>query len=544
MNRLVASVALFGAVGSLAIGCDPPNVSLVLDLPSDAQSNAAWIEIGAFPNGCPSDAELAGGLPPSGLAARVAYSATDTAIPLGDIPTATYGFAAVVRRADCGVIAEGCSTTDVSKTREVLVSLNDAPSPDATACASGLVCTDARCVPDSSGNDPNAGAGCSMTLVGAGPLPDPLDGGPFVTAPAIVALASGGFLIAYEEYLSVDGTTQLTVQPIDAGGGALAPTQETLDGHCGGQTKIDAAGLAMSGKGGLVVLSRPACVDDGGTGQSGFELFPLDTSGTVLKRNVFLNASAPSVALSTHALDVAATTGRFLLAANVSGDATLLSTDGTKVFAQTTTGFGTPQDVAARVVRASQALAVEADGPSVGDAGIGGTVARVYLASPTTDPTALGAPVDQVPATVTALTALQNRAFLLTDGQAQGETVAIRGYDLGGSMQPAFAGGFTAIKTTQLFALDAAAAQNRVFVALEQQDSLAVAVIDGALSSTPQILRRVDLAADVRIPKSAHDGPIAIAATGTRVAVVWVAHKTALDDGAGIGGYAVFACKP
>src|SRR6185312_9703740 len=145
MNRLVASVALFGAVGSLAIGCDPPNVSLVLDLPSDAQSNAAWIEIGAFPNGCPSDAELAGGLPPSGLAARVAYSATDTALALGDIATATYGFAAVVRRADCGVIAEGCSTTDVSKTREVLVSLNDAPSPDATACASGLVCTDARC---------------------------------------------------------------------------------------------------------------------------------------------------------------------------------------------------------------------------------------------------------------------------------------------------------------------------------------------------------------------------------------------------------------
>ena len=69
-------------------------------------------------------------------------------------------------------------------------------------------------------------------------------------------------------------------------------------------------------------------------------------------------------------------------------------------------------------------------------------------------------------------------------------------------------------------------------------------MIDGAFSNTSQILRRVDLASDVRIPKSAHDGPVAIAATDTRVAVVWVAHKTALSDGEGIDGYAVFACKP
>ncbi|HEY1954886.1 MAG TPA: hypothetical protein VGH28_04725 [Polyangiaceae bacterium] len=546
MNRVLAAsaVALFGAVSSLAAGCNPPNVSLVLDLPSDAQPDAAWIEIGAFPNGCPSDAELAGGLPPSGLAARVAYSATDSAIALGEVPTAKYGFAAVVRRADCGVIAEGCSNVDVAKTRNVSVTLNDAPSPDATACASGLICSNARCVPDSSGNDPNAGAGCSMTLVGAGPLPDPLDGGPLVTAPAIVPLAAGGFLIVYEEYISIDGTTQLTVQPIDDGGGALGPTQEILDGHCANETKIDAAGLVMSASGGLAVLSHPACGDDGGPGPSGFELFPLDPTGAVLKRNVFLNASAPTITLSTHAVDVAATAGRFLLAANVSGDATLLSTNGTTVFPQTTTVFGTPQDLAARVVRASKVLAIEADGPPVGDAGGSGTVARIYLASPGADPTVLGAPVAQIPASVTALTALEGRAFLLTDGQTQGETVSILGYDLGGATVPAVSGGFTAIKTTALLALDAAAAQNRVFCALEQQDSLAIAVIDGALSTTPQILRRVDLAADVRIPKSAHDGPIAIAATGTRVAVAWVAHKTALDDGAGIGGYAVFACKP
>ena len=70
----------------------------------------------------------------------------------------------------------------------------------------------------------------------------------------------------------------------------------------------------------------------------------------------------------------------FLLAANVNAAASLLHTpDGAKLFAQTTTGFGTPQDTASRVVRTTNATAVEVVGPSVGDAGLPGTIARVYL---------------------------------------------------------------------------------------------------------------------------------------------------------------------
>jgi len=109
---------------------------------------------------------------------------------------------------------------------------------------------------------------------------------------------------------------------------------------------------------------------------------------------------------------------------------------------------------------------------------------------------------------------------------------------------PVVSGGFSALLTTTVLALDAAGAQNRVFVALEQQDSVGIAIIDGASSTSPQLLRRVDLASDIRIPKSTHDGPIAIAATDTRVAITWVAHKDALTDGEAVGGYAVFACRP
>jgi hypothetical protein len=234
-----------------------------------------------------------------------------------------------------------------------------------------------------------------------------------------------------------------------------------------------------------------------------------------------------------------------LLAATVNAAASLLHTpDGAKLFAQTTIGFGTPQDTAARVVRTTNATAVEVVGPSVGDAGLPGTIARVYLTPGGTDPTSLGSPVDQVPATVSGLTVLGGRAFLVTNGAGKGEAVALRGYDLGASKQPVVSGGFSAALTSAVLALDAAAAQGRVFVALEQQDSVAIAVIDGAASTNPQLLRLVNLANDIRIPKSAHDGPISIAATSTRVALTWASHKDALADGDAVGGYAVFACRP
>lgn len=534
--RRAAALALVAAGWPLA-GCAPPDVDLTMNLPSDAQPNTAWIEIGAFPGGCPDGAQLAAGLPPSGLAARVAYAATDDPVALGDLPAKRYGFAAVARGPDCGVLAAGCSTADVAHARDVTVTLDDVPgdATKTTTCSDGLVCAGARCLPDTSGNDPTAGAGCSMVLVGAGPLPDPLDGGPYVTAPAIAPLAGGGFVVAYAEYLDDDGTYRVTLQPIDSGGGALAPAQQMLTDFCPGNAGVDAAELVMGPTGGLAVFSRPpAC-------QSGYELFALDATGAVIKETAVDDATQPTLTLATHGLAPAAAANKYLLAATVSGSARLLSTNGTTVAPQA--AFGTSQDVAARVARTAELVALEADGPSVGDAGPTGRVARVYLAPAATDPTSVGGPVDQVTASETALTALGTRAFLFTDG-TKGESVTMRGYDLGAPNPPAVTSGFTAAKTSAVLALDAAAAQGRAFCALEQEDSLAIAVFDGATSSTPQILRRVDLASDIRIPKSAHDGPVALAATDSRVAVAWVSHAGQLQDGAGVGGYAVFACRP
>jgi len=522
----------------LLAACATPSVSLSVGLPSSVVDQTAWIEIGAFPSACPTPEQLAGGLPETGFTERVAYRRDDPPLPLGNVAATRYGFAAVARSDTCGVVAAGCTTADVSGARVVNVTMDPTSDPDAGACSAGLVCDFARCVPPAGGGDPAAGAGCSMKLVGAGPLPDPLFGNPLVTAPAIVPTANG-FLIGYAEYLDFDGTVRVTLQPIDQSGGAPLAQQQALDGHCAGQAKIDAAGLAMGTTGGLFVMSRPPC-----QGQSGVELLPLDATGVVQKRNVFLNSTAPEIVLSTHSLSSAAAAGQHLLAASVSGGATLDSTNGASVSTQVTTSFSTSQDTAVRVVRGSKALAVEADGPSVGDAGVTGPVARVYLSSAGSDPTNLGGPVDQVQATVTALAVLGGRAFLLSDGADQGEAVSFRGYDLGSAQVPAVTGGMSGLKQTSALAVDAAAAQNRLFVAFEQQDSLAVAVIDAASSSGPVLLRRVDFVADSRIPNTAHDGPVAVAATSSEVAVTWVAHKGALSDGEAVGGYAVFACSP
>ncbi len=534
----VITCSAAGAAVVWLVACDAPLVSMTVDLPSAVVNQTAWIEIGAFPSACPSPAQLGGGLPASGFTERVAYRRDDPPLPLGAIPSGRYGFAAVARDDNCGVVAAGCTLADVSSARAVDVPMDATSSLDAGACSAGLVCDYARCVPPTSGSDPAAGAGCSMRLVGAGPLPDPLPGGPLVSAPAIVPTATG-FLIAYAEYIDFDGTTRVTLQPIDASGGAPLPQQQTLDGHCPNQTKMDAAGLVMDATGGLFVMSRPPC-----QGQSGVELLPLDPTGVVLKRNVFLNSNAPEIVLSTHSLASAAAAGKDLLAVDVSGSASLDVTGGANLAAQVTTSFATGQDTGVRVVRSSKLLAVEAVGPSVGDAGVASPVARVYLAPASSDPTSLGNPVDQVTATVSGLTVLEGRAFLVSDGTGKGEAVAFRGYDPNAAQAPVVSGGMSALKQTAILAIDAAAAQNRLFTAFEQQDSLAVAVIDAASSSGPLLLRRVDFVADSRIPNTAHDGPVAIAATGTEVAVTWVAQKGALADGEAVGGYAVFACSP
>src|SRR5262249_43403033 len=162
--------------------------------------------IGVLDGACPGAAQLAGGLPRTGTITRVAFPKGDTTPPaIGDLSRASYAFAAVARDRNCGVLATGCSVVDLTKSKDITIKLA-ATSHPAGSCVSGETCAEAQCVPTVGTPDTTLGVGCSMQLVGAGPLGDPLvaGGGDVVSAPALVATEKG-FLLAYREYDPMGG---------------------------------------------------------------------------------------------------------------------------------------------------------------------------------------------------------------------------------------------------------------------------------------------------------------------------------------------------
>jgi len=96
---------------------------------------------------------------------------------------------------------------------------------------------------------------------------------------------------------------------------------------------------------------------------------------------------------------------------------------------------------------------------------------------------------------------------------------------------------------------DIALVQDRMFFAVEKvgttpNPSIISVYAYAQATTTPALKRRVVLNDDSRIPTltAVRDGLVAIAASDTRVAVVWTAGKTLTDKDA-VGGYAVFACS-
>jgi len=333
---------------------------------------------------------------------------------------------------------------------------------------------------------------------------------------------------------------RVTLLPLNEGGGALPPKQATVDGYCPDATSLDPVGLTMDATGGLLVLTRPPC-----NGKSGVELLPLDATGVIKGRNQYFNGSAPTIALSQHATALATTKGRALLALRASGTSVMLSTDSTNVIPQVTTPFGLGTDAAVRTARGATVLGVEVEGPGTagGDAGPpAGNAARVYVVGTTADPTKLGVAVDEVPAVQTAFAAGGARAFLVYDTTGKGQELGFRGYELG-KPPPVAEGTFSPPSDGAIAAMDAAATKDRLFVATLQGGAISVSVIEGASSAAPSFARRVEFAKDGRIPGTAHDGPVSIFATDTRVVVVWAARKGALTQNDATGGYAIFACR-
>jgi hypothetical protein len=543
-RALLATGAISVAVGA-GIACGTPQVTLTVRIPSAQLAETKWVEIAAIPGGCLSPSALAGGVPAAGTTVRLGYAIDATPPAIGDLAAGEYGFAAVARRSDCGVVATGCTLLDVTRKREVVIDLSATKDPDASKCVSGEVCKGGRCLPPQDNTDPAIGEGCTMQLMGAGPLPNAISGAPYLTAPAIAATTTG-FLIAYGEFPAVDGSAscqtgtpclRADLLPVDAGGGALPPIQKTLDGYCDSPDPPDPAGLTMTSAGGLLVFSRPPC-----NGKSGLEQLSLDPSGAVKARSQFLNTNAPTIALSAHAVTPASTAGQSLIALRSNGLSALFVSNGSAV-TNLVTGFGAPTDTALSLARGTTALGIRVQGPGGGgDAGPSTNAAKLYVVPASPDPKSQGSLVAQIDSSRSAIAAAGGRVFLVADASPTPQELAFSAFDLG-KPTPAAEGTVNLASEDPVLALDAAATKERLFVAIEQAGNLSVAVVDGASGTTPSFVRRVDFASDARIPATYRDGAIAITATDTRVAVTWVSRKTPLGANDTTGGYAIFACK-
>lgn len=308
---------------------------------------AAWVELDVFPDGCPSDDQLA-----AGNTAGVSQSfvvPTGQGLPaVGDLSSGTFGFAVLVKDATCGVIGFGCKSADVSSARSVSITVH--PQTGATltdfkpmgACVAPLSCSTGVCAPggdagvvDAAGGSGGSGGsggtssggtsgmggssgkggsggsppsmGCKLDLVKSGELPAPIEIGATVAGPAVVATPTG-FLIGYRD-LAVNGSMdRVTVVAVGADGAAAQPSTFSL-GACPGTAVDPGVAMAVSddGAAGLLAAARPACKNmmaDGGVDGSGIT-FVRFTGGGQISDGLLLKGpdGFPTITLgSPHAL--------------------------------------------------------------------------------------------------------------------------------------------------------------------------------------------------------------------------------------------------
>jgi len=564
MKTLVRALGLMLVMG---LACSRSPLGLEVSVPSSLSGSTVWLEIGAFrESSCVTlQPMLEGGLP-EGFVSRLAFKKGDPAAPtFGRIPNATYAFAGVARDENCAIIAAGCSEVDVGDVDNVSITLGPVGTPRGQ-CPGGTICEAARCLPAKDSSSSTVGAGCSLELLGAGPLANTSgQEGTVVSAPAIAATADG-FVLVYRE-LDPGVGARLVLQPLDNSGGALRAERPGLPGRCIASADVerDGVGIAINDGAGTVVLSKAACTNDPpdpalellafnvGAG-SQLALGQLFESPSPNGVDVRLGAARPSTARATSNLVVFTEKGVAKIA-TVNRDKGILGPNGT---------FGGTNVTDAWVSASDKALAFLSVGPgdpgaTPGDAGadagnegpIGSqtdTTLRLLMLPANTDVQTVATNTTRpitFPGTFGSIATTGSRVIVLTDGSGPGRSVLYRAFDLGQETE-ADTNGFSIEGSAKVTAGDITILGNRAYMAALQQGQVALQVFNNATTAlTPVSGQPVLFSKQTRISgiNNVRDGSVAVAASPTRVAVVWTtAKELGANDPA--GGYAVFACTP
>lgn len=122
MVRGFARAARFALAASLAalatfasgFGCATPAVDVTLADPKGLRIGASYAQFLLFSNGCPSQSQLVARSYPKPLVDQ-SLTAVEEFGELGTLDAKTYGFAAVLRSEDCGVLGTGCAEADLTE---------------------------------------------------------------------------------------------------------------------------------------------------------------------------------------------------------------------------------------------------------------------------------------------------------------------------------------------------------------------------------------------------------------------------------------------
>lgn len=562
--RVSLALAALVAAAVVGPGCKgKPNVGLDITLPNAVVPNTVWFEIGAYRDAsCGALAPMLMNGVPEGASTRVAFRRDAPQSPtVGDLDTGKYAFAAVARAEDCSVLATGCLEAEMGKTDTVSIDMSAVDTP-AGACGVGASCQAARCVPATDNADPSVGSQCSLELLGAGPLANPVGGGgTLVSAPAIAATPSG-FVIVYREIDPNGASARVTVLPIDPAGGALAATRPLLKGRCANSDETDGVGLVMNGTDGQIVLARSAC-----GARPGLELLSFSSKPDVTIDPNFRSSDSPTATtLALSGGHVAATRSGGSIVVFTEDGASRIATvvPGTGVASPSGSFGGTTGVTGAWAAASDKVLAVLSAGPNAGaapagDGGVeGGTGTgtgndgpslSLVMAPPTTAADTFSsinetprAPI-VFPGVWGAVAALGTRVIVMSDGGGPGRSVSYRAFDLG-KTTPSETNGFSIEGTGNPTTGDVTMLGDKAYFAALKPGSVSLHVYANA-STTPTLLRESLFRKEPRISavSTVRDGRVAVAATASRIAVVWTTAKV-LTNNDSTGGYAVFACTP
>lgn len=563
LAALITALAV-SSVGIVGPGCKgKPEVGLEIGVPNQVVPNVFWFEVSAYRDArCEAVAPMLMNGVPEGAATRIAFRRDEPKSPrFGDLATGKYAFAAVARAEDCAVLATGCVEAEMGSSDTVSINMA-AADPPSGACGLGASCQAARCVPANDNADPSVGAHCSLELLGAGPLANPVGGGgTLVSAPAIATTPSG-FVIVYREIDPNGASARVTVLPVDPAGGALDPTRPLLKGRCANSDETDGIGLMTNGSDGQIILARSAC-----GGRPGLEMLSFTSKPEVAINPKFLSSDSPTaqkVVLSGGHVAATRAGGAGVVVFTEDGASRIATVEpGTGVASPSGSYGGTTGVTGAWVATSDKVLAVLAAGPNApvvkpldggAEAGGGGTgeegpTLSLIMAPATTAANdfsiadAKPAPPITFPGLWGAVAALGSRVLVVSDGGGPGRSISYRAFDLG-KAAPAETNGFSVEGAGAPTTADVTMLGDKAYFAVLKPGAVSLHVYANA-STTPTPLREVLFFKEPRISgvTTVRDGRVAIAATATRVAVAWTTAKV-LTNNDSTGGYAVFACTP